>query len=64
MILSLLGVLHFTQLVNGRLEMRALTLYPDPSRVPDEHVFRANCMRSQGYVLRQGEQHCKAATNA
>jgi len=53
-------VLHFTRLVNGRLEMRALTLtlYPDPSRVPDEHVFRANCRRSQDYVLRQGEQHC------
>ena len=41
-----------------------LKLYPDPSRVPDEHVFRANCMRSQGYVLRQGPQECNGMLSA
>ncbi len=41
-----------------------LKLYPDPARVPDEHVFRANCMREQGYVLRQGPPHCNGTMSA
>ena len=41
-----------------------LKLYPDPSRVPDEHVFRGNCMRSQGYVLRQGKPECNGMLSA
>jgi len=41
-----------------------LKLYPDSSRVPDEHVFRANCMRSQGYVLRQGKPICNGKLSA
>ncbi|MDZ4870051.1 MAG: hypothetical protein SGI91_22220 [Alphaproteobacteria bacterium] len=41
-----------------------LKFYPDSSRVPDEHVFRANCMRAQGYVLQQGEQRCNGMLSA
>jgi hypothetical protein len=41
-----------------------LKLYPDSSRVPDEHVFRATCMRSRGYVLRQGEPKCNGMLSA
>lgn len=41
-----------------------LKLYPDPARVPDEHVFRANCMRDQGYVLRQGPPQCNGKMSA
>jgi hypothetical protein len=41
-----------------------LKLYPDPTRVPDEHVFRADCMRAQGYVLRQGEPRCNGKMSA
>jgi len=41
-----------------------LKLYPDSSRVPDEHVFRANCMRSRGYVLRQGRPECNGMLSA
>ena len=48
----------------ARCNAETLKLYPDPSRVPDEHVFRANCMRSQGYVLRQGEQRCNGMLSA
>jgi hypothetical protein len=41
-----------------------LKLYPDPTRVPDEHVFRADCMRAQGFVLRQGEPRCNGKMSA
>jgi hypothetical protein len=41
-----------------------LKLYPDPSRVPDEHVFRGNCMREKGYVLRQGRSECNGMLSA
>lgn len=41
-----------------------LKLYPDPARVPDEHVFRATCMREQGYVLRQGPPQCNGTMSA
>src|SRR5262245_771399 len=43
---------------------KTLKLYPDASRVPDEHVFRGNCMRSQGYVLRQGPPQCNGMLSA
>ena len=48
----------------ARCNAETLKLYPDPSRVPDEHVFRANCMRSQGYVLQQGEPRCNGMLSA
>lgn len=41
-----------------------LKIYPDPARVPDEHAFRANCMREKGYVLQQGEQRCNGMLSA
>lgn len=41
-----------------------LKLYPDSSRVPDEHVFRGNCMREKGYVLRQGPPECNGTMSA
>ena len=47
-----------------RCKAETLKLHPDTSQVPDKHVFRANCMRSQGYVLRQGEQRCNGMLSA
>jgi hypothetical protein len=32
--------------------------------MPDEHVFRACCMRQQGYVLRQGRPECNGTLSA